>query len=178
MVFAYPRITKYHMDHFTNVFKQECSKRGSNYVSVFGSKFYWRLTTIFDLEYWCVVLVIEAKKLKLCTKLVWDEIQLFKSKILWPSLVFVTSLGPVRTWRQRCAFFGHHVWAVTLMTMQPISDDMVSTSKICVIVAKCERALISDYFCTEILKSYLSLIMISGLCNSCKTDKLFFLFQN
>ena len=28
------------------------------------------------------------------------------------------------------------------MTMQPISDDMVTMSKICVIVAKCERALI------------------------------------
>ena len=27
--------------------------------------------------------------------------------------------------------------------MQPISDDMVTMSKICVIVAKCERALIN-----------------------------------
>ena len=30
---------------------------------------------------------------------------------------------------------------VTLMTMQPISDDMVTTSKICVVVTKAEWAL-------------------------------------
>ena len=39
-------------------------------------------------------------------------------------------------------FFCRHVQTVILMTMQPISDDMVTMSKICVVVAKCERALI------------------------------------
>ena len=34
-------------------------------------------------------------------------------------------------------FFCRHVWTVTLVTMQPISDDMLTTSKICVAVAKC-----------------------------------------
>ena len=38
-------------------------------------------------------------------------------------------------------FFCRHVRTVTLVTMQPISDDMLTTSKICVAVAKCERAL-------------------------------------
>ena len=50
-------------------------------------------------------------------------------------------IRPVHTWRQQCVFFRRHVRTVTLMTMQPISDDMVTTSKICVIVAKCEWAL-------------------------------------
>ena len=40
-------------------------------------------------------------------------------------------------------FFCRHVRTVILMTMQPISDDMVTTSKVCVIVAKRERTLIS-----------------------------------
>ena len=53
----------------------------------------------------------------------------------------LTDLGPVRTWRQRCVFLCRHVRTVTLMTMQPISDDMVRTSKICVVIVKCERAL-------------------------------------
>ena len=51
--------------------------------------------------------------------------------------------GPVQTWQQRCVFFlCRHVRTGTLMTMQSTSNDMVTTSKICVIVAKCERALI------------------------------------
>ena len=32
------------------------------------------------------------------------------------------------------------------MTMQPISDDMFTTSKICVAIAKCERALSYDVY--------------------------------
>ena len=38
-------------------------------------------------------------------------------------------------------FFCRHVWTDTLVTMRPISDDMLTTSKICVAVAKWERAL-------------------------------------
>ena len=33
--------------------------------------------------------------------------------------------------RQRCIFFCRHARTFILMTMQPISDDMVTTSKIC-----------------------------------------------
>ena len=38
-------------------------------------------------------------------------------------------------------FSCRHVRTVSLVTMQPISGDMLTTSKICVAVAKCERAL-------------------------------------
>ena len=50
-------------------------------------------------------------------------------------------LGPVCTWKQLCVFYCHHVRTVTLMTMQPNSDDMLTNPKICVIVAKWQRAL-------------------------------------
>ena len=38
-------------------------------------------------------------------------------------------------------FFCRHVRTVTLVTMQPISDDIFTMSKICAAVTKCERAL-------------------------------------
>ena len=38
-------------------------------------------------------------------------------------------------------FFYRHVPTVTLVTMPPISDGMLTSSKICVVVAKCEWAL-------------------------------------
>ena len=38
-------------------------------------------------------------------------------------------------------FFCCHVQTVTLVTMQPISDDMLTSSKICIAVAKCEGVL-------------------------------------
>ena len=41
-------------------------------------------------------------------------------------------------------FFCRHVRTVTLMTMHPIPDDMLTTLKICVAVAKCERILRCD----------------------------------
>ena len=41
-------------------------------------------------------------------------------------------------------FFGRHVRTVTLVKMQPISDDILTTSKNFVAVAKCERTLSSE----------------------------------
>ena len=38
-------------------------------------------------------------------------------------------------------FFCRHVRTVTLVTIQPMSDNVLTISKICVTVAKCERAL-------------------------------------
>ena len=51
-------------------------------------------------------------------------------------------LGPIRTWRHRCIFSCRHMRTVTLVTIQAISDDiMLITSKICVVVVKCEQVL-------------------------------------
>ena len=63
--------------------------------------------------------------------------ELFCSEV---NRVAVESKGPF-TLGDNDVFSCRHVWTVTLMTMKPISDDMVTTSKICVVVAKCERAL-------------------------------------
>ena len=76
-----------------------------------------------------------CKIIGFCTSLGSPIICLFKRDLL----------GPVRTWRQRCVFLCRHVRTVTLVTMQPISDDMVTTSKICVGVAKCEWTLTMSF---------------------------------
>ena len=55
-------------------------------------------------------------------------------------------------------FFCRYVRTVTLVTMQPISDDMLTTSKICVAVGKCERAL------TLIYSSFPEMHKISNVC--------------
>ena len=54
----------------------------------------------------------------------------------------------VCTWWQWCVFFCRRVWTVALVTMQTISGGiniMLTTSKVCVIVARCERTLHSKY---------------------------------
>ena len=47
------------------------------------------------------------------------------------------SKGPFALGDNDVFFFCRHVQTVTLMTMQAISEEMVTTSKICVVFAKC-----------------------------------------
>ena len=67
-------------------------------------------------------------------------VQFYSSSIFWS----------VRTWRRRCVFFFcHHVRTVTLVTMQHICDDIkkiiLTTSKVLVLVGKCEPTLIASF---------------------------------
>ena len=43
-------------------------------------------------------------------------------------------------------FFCHHVWTVTLVTVQPISDDMLTTSKIGVLLSPSANGPLTLYF--------------------------------
>ena len=45
-------------------------------------------------------------------------------------------------------FFCRHVQTVMLAVMQPISENMLPMSKICVAVTNCERALTYNYHCS------------------------------
>ena len=84
-------------------------------------------------------------------------------------LKFPYILCTIHTWRQRCVhciisslsskqvlqpfmmrkYFCHHVWTVTLVTMQPISGDIIKSPRCCqlvwkkctYVVVKCERSL-------------------------------------
>ena len=81
----------------------------------------------------------------------------FMTKVFWQwtTLLLKTEenvqLGPVRTWRQRCVFFCCHVRTVTLMTMQPISDDMVTMSKSVLLSPSANRPLFIEIILFQML---------------------------
>ena len=59
------------------------------------------------------------------------------------------------------SFYYCHVRTVTLVTMQHIPDDMVTTSKICIIFVKCDRVL------TETIENLIKSVNFDSLSELC-----------